>query len=168
MHFGKFRRAFGIIGAVAVGSVILGRLSRRDGAEVTRRTRVALDKSPEQEVTDTYRSTNGNTQVTITASPAQKVAGFKGDPALQQTADAIQQSGDETAGKSKADVKPMNDVMRFDDIPEDTECRKVTTEMEIKSGGKKSESKAEAKADSKSTNVSIMCQMGADWKPASA
>ena len=69
MHFGKFRRAFGIIGAVAVGSVILGRLSRRDGAEVTRRTRVALDKSPDQEVTDTYRTPNGNTQVTITAGP---------------------------------------------------------------------------------------------------
>lgn len=55
MHFGRFRRTFGIIGAVAVGSVILGRLSRRDGAEVTRRTRVALDKDPNQEVIDTYR-----------------------------------------------------------------------------------------------------------------
>ena len=85
MHFGKFRRAFGIIGAVAVGTVILGRLSRRDGAEVTRRTRVALDKSPDQEVTDTYRTPNGNTQVTITAGPAQKAAGFKGDPVLRQT-----------------------------------------------------------------------------------
>ena len=163
MHFGKFRRAFGIIGAVAVGSVILGRLSRRDGAEVTRRTRVALDKSPDQEVTDTYRTPNGNTQVTITAGPAQKVAGFKGDPVLRQTADAIQQSSDVSAGKGKADAMPMNDVMRIDEIPEDTQCRKVTTQMETKSGGKKSESKD----DSKSTNVSILCQMGADWKPAS-
>ena len=34
---------------------------------------------------------------------------------------------------------PMNDVMRIDEIPEDTQCRKVTTQMETKSGGKKSE-----------------------------
>jgi hypothetical protein len=164
MHFGKFRRAFGIIGAVGVGAVILGRLNRRDGAEVTRRTRVALDTSPDQEVVDTYRTPNGNTQVTITASPAQKAAGFRGDPVLQQTADTVQQGSDEPGRKGKTDTKPMNDVMRIDEIPEDTRCRKVTTEMEVKSGGKKSE----AKEDSKSTNVSIMCQMGADWKPASA
>ena len=157
MHFGKFRRAFGIIGAVAVGTVILGRLSRRDGAEVTRRTRVALDKSPDQEVTDTYRTPNGNTQVTITAGPAQKAAGFKGDPVLRQTADAIQQSSDVSAGKGKADAMPMNDVMRIDEIPEDTQCRKVTTQMETKSGGKKSESKD----DSKSTNV----RSCARWAP---
>jgi hypothetical protein len=164
LHFGKFRRAFGIIGAVAVGAVILGRLNRRDGAEVTRRTRVALDQSPDQEVIDTYRTTNGNTQVTITAGPAQKVSGFKGDPVLRQTADTIQQGSDESGGMGKAEATPMNDVMRIDEIPEDTQCRKVTTEMETTSGGKKSESKA----DSKSTNVSILCQMGADWKPASA
>ena len=36
--------------------------------------------------------------------------------------------------------------------------------MEIKSGGKK----AESKIDSKTTNVSILCQMGGEWKPASA
>ena len=87
-----------------------------------------------------------------------------GDPVLRQTADAIQQSSDVSAGKGKADAMPMNDVMRIDEIPEDTQCRKVTTQMETKSGGKKSESKD----DSKSTNVSILCQMGADWKPASA
>jgi len=144
--------------------VILGRLGRRDGAEVTRRTRVALDRTPDQEVTDTYRTSNGNTQVTITAGPAQNAAGFKGDPVLRQTADAIQQGSDESSGKGKSETKPMNDVMRIDEIPDDTRCRKVTTEMEIKSAGKKSESKE----DSKSTNVSIMCQMGADWKPASA
>ena len=80
MHFGKFRRTFGIIGAVAVGGVILGRLSRRDGAEVTRRTRVVLDKDPNQEVFDTYKTTDGNKQVTITAGPAQKVADIKDDP----------------------------------------------------------------------------------------
>jgi hypothetical protein len=92
------------------------------------------------------------------------VAGFKSDPVLRQTADTIQQSGEESAGKDKAEAKAMNDVLRIDEIPEDTQCRKVTTEMETNGGGKKSESKA----DSKSTNVSILCQMGADWKPASA
>src|SRR6476620_7340157 len=74
LHFGKFRRAFGVIGAVAVGGVILGRLSRRDGVEVTRRTRVVLDKGPKQEVSDTYKTTDGNKQVTITAGPSQKAA----------------------------------------------------------------------------------------------
>ena len=169
MHFGKFRRAFGIIGAVAVGGVILGRLSRRDGAEVTRRTRVVLDRSPDQEVIDTYRTTDGNKQVTITAGPTQRASDIKDDPVLRTTADTIQQTSGETGGKNKSDVKPEADVVRVDKLPEDAQCRKVTTEMETKSGGKKAESrKAEAKSDSKSTNVSILCQMGGEWKPASA
>ena len=166
MHFGKFRRAFGIIGVVAVGGVILGRLSRRDGVEVTRRTRVALDRSPDQEVIDTYRTTDGNKQVTITAAPAQKVSDIKDDPVLRKTADTIQQSSGEVDGKNKAEVKPDADVVRIDQLPEDAQCRKVTTEMEIKSGGRKGQAKTD-KADSKSTNVSILCQMGGEWKPAS-
>jgi hypothetical protein len=186
LHFGKFRRAFGIIGAVAVGGVILGRLSRRDGAEVTRRTRVALDKTPDQEVIDTYRTTDGNNQVTITAGPTQKVADIKDDPALRTTADTIQQTSGETEGKSTerkgsesknseskssaakntADTKPDADVVRIDQLPADAQCRKVTTEMETKSSGKKAD-KAD-KADSKSTNTSILCQMNGEWKPASA
>jgi hypothetical protein len=191
LHFGKFRRAFGIIGAVAVGGVILGRLSRRDGVEVTRRTRVALDKTPDQEVIDTYRTTDGNNQVTITAGPTQKVSDIKDDPTLRTTADTIQQTSGETEGKSteskstesksgesknseskgstaknKADAKPDADVVRIDQLPADAQCRKVTTEMETKSSGKKAD-KAD-KADSKSTNVSILCQMNGEWKPASA
>ena len=164
LHFGKFRRTFGIIGAVAVGGVILGRLSRRDGVEVTRRTRVVLDKDPNQEVIDTYKTTDGNKQVTITAGPAQNVSDIKDDPALRTTADTIQQTNSETAGKNKADAKPDADVVHIDQLPADAQCRKVTTEMETKSGGKK----AESKADSKSTNVSILCQTGGEWKPASA
>ena len=175
LHFGKFRRAFGIIGAVAVGGVILGRLSRRDGAEVTRRTRVALDRDPNQEVVDTYKTTDGSKQVTITAGPAQKASDLKDDPALRTTADTIQQTGSETDGKmaqgnsgsdgkNKADAKPDADVVRIDQVPADAQCRKVTTEMEVKAGGKKTE----AKADSKTSNVSILCQMGGEWKPASA
>jgi hypothetical protein len=177
MHFGKFRRAFGIIGAVAVGGVILGRLSRRDGAEVKRRTRVALDRDPNQEVVDTYKTTDGSKQVTITAGPAQKASDLKDDPALRTTADTIQQTSSETDGKmaqgnsgsdgkNKADAKPDADVVRIDQVPADAQCRKVTTEMEVKAGGKKTD-KAE-KADSKTSNVSILCQMGGEWKPASA
>ena len=164
VHFGKFHRTFGIIGAVAVGGIILGRLSRRDGVEVTRRTRVVLDKSPDQEVIDTYRTTDGNKQVTITAGPAQNVSDIKDDPALRTTADTIQQTSNETAGKNKADAKPEADVVRIDQLPADAQCRKVTTEMETKTGAKK----AASKADSKSTNVSILCQSGGEWKPASA
>lgn len=125
---------------------------------------MALDQSPDQEVIDTYRTTDGNKQVTITAGPAQKVSDIKDDPVLRTTADTIQQTGGATDGKNKADVKPDADVVRVDQLPEDARCRKVTTQMEIKSGGKK----AESKADSTSTNVSILCQMGGEWKPASA
>jgi hypothetical protein len=173
LHFGKFRRAFGVIGAVAVGGVILGRLSRRDGVEVTRRTRVVLDKDPNQEVSDTYKTTDGNKQVTITAGPSQKAADFKDDPVLRTTADTMQEtSGDvdnkiaENKSKSdtkKAESKPDGDVVRIDQVPADAQCRKVTTEMEAKSAGKK----AASKEDSKTTNVSILCQMGGEWKPAS-
>ena len=164
LHFGKFRRTFGIIGAVAVGGVILGRLSRREGAEVTRRTRVVLDKDPNQEVSDTYKTTDGNKQVTITAGPAQKVSDVKDDPVLRKTADTIQQTSGQMDAKNKADTKPDADVVRIDQVPADTTCRKVTTEMEIKSGGKK----AESKVDTKTTNELILCHMNGEWKPASA
>jgi hypothetical protein len=173
LHFGKFRRAFGIIGAVAVGGVILGRLNRREGAEVTRRTRVVLDKDPNQEVSDTYKSSDGNKQFTITAGPAQRAADLKDDPALRTTADTMQEtSGDLdnkiAEGKSKPDAKKAEnksdgEVVRIDQVPVDAQCRKVTTELETKSTGKKGASKE----DSKTTNISILCQMGGEWKPAS-
>jgi hypothetical protein len=164
MHFGKFRRAFGIIGAVAVGSVILGRLSRREGAEVTRRTRVVLDRDPNQEVVDTYRTADGSKEVTITAGPAQRMTDFKDDPALRQTAEVVQQGNEPAAkGRSRSEIKAESDVVKLDQLPEDAQCRKVTTEMEIKSARKK----AEPTADSKAANVSILCHVGDDWKPAS-
>ena len=46
MPFGRVHRTFGIIGAVAVGGIILGRMSRRDGVEVTRRTKVVARQGP--------------------------------------------------------------------------------------------------------------------------
>jgi hypothetical protein len=111
---------------------------------------------------------------TITAGPAQKAADIKDDPALRTTADTMQQtSGDIdnkiAEGKSKPDAKNKaagkvdNEVVRIDQVPADAQCRKVTTAMETKSTGKK----AAPKEDNKTTNVSILCQMGGEWKPAS-
>jgi hypothetical protein len=93
---------------------------------------------------------------------------------LRTTADTMQQtSGDidnkvadgktRPDAKSKTENKADGEVVRIDQLPVDAQCRKVTTEMEVKSNGKK----AESKADSKTTNVSILCQMGGEWKPAS-
>jgi hypothetical protein len=166
MHFGKFRRAFGVLGAVVVGSVILGRLNRREGAEVTRRTKVVLERDPDQEVQDTYRTPDGSKEVTITAGPTQKAATFKDDPVLQATADSLQQASDSDSGKGKAksDTLQANEVVKVNELPEDANCRKVTTEMELKSTGKK---KAEPTADSKTTNVAILCHAAGEWKPAS-
>ena len=162
VHFGKFRRTFGVIGAVAVGSVILGRLSRRDGTEVTRRTRVMLDREPNTEVSDVYQTTDGNKQVVISAGPAQKPSEFKGDPALQQTSDFVGSAGTASAGKGKATAKAENDVIKIDQLAQDSQCRKVTTEMEVK-GGKK----ASSAGDAKTTNVAILCQTAGEWKPVS-
>ena len=43
-------------------------------------------------------------------------------------------------------MKPDSDVLRIDQLPEDTQCRKVTTEMEIKSGGKKTNPRSTPRA----------------------
>lgn len=169
MHFGKFRRTFGVIGAIAVGSVILHRLNRRDGVEVTRRTRVVLDKDPNQEVTDIYQTPDGSKQVTITAGPTQKVSNFRDDPALQATADSIQQGNSAESGKSKgkSDTMSASEVVKVDQLPPDADCRKVTMEMEVKSTGKSKKKAEQQSADTKSTNVSVLCNAGGEWKPAS-
>lgn len=169
MHFGKFRRTFGIIGAIAVGSVILHRLSRREGAEVTRRTRVVLDRDPNQEVTDVYRTPDGSKQVTITAGPTQKAASFRDDPALQATAESLQQGSSAESGKSKgrSDTLSVSEVVKVDQLPEDASCRKVTMEMEVKSTGKAKKKAEQPAGDSKTTNISVLCNTGGEWKPAS-
>jgi hypothetical protein len=166
MHFGKFRRAFGVLGAVVVGSVILTRLNRREGAEVTRRTRVVLDRDPDQQVQDVYRTPDGSKEVTITAGPTQKVSSFKDDPALQATADTLQQASDSdtSKGKVQSDTLQASEIVKIGALPEDTGCRKVTTEMEIKSTGRR---KAEPTGDSRTTNVAILCHSAGAWKPAS-
>jgi|RhiMethySRZTD1v2_1073278.scaffolds.fasta_scaffold03924_2 hypothetical protein len=169
MHFGKFRRTFGIIGAVAVGSVILHRLNRREGVEVTRRTRVVLDKDPNQEVTDVYRTPDGSKQVTITAGPTQKVSNFRDDPALQATAESIQQGNSSESGKSKgkSDTLSASEVVKVDQLPGDADCRRVTMQMEVKSAAKGRKKAEQQSDDGKTTNVSVLCNTGGEWKPAS-
>jgi hypothetical protein len=195
MPFGRMHRTFGILGAVVVGSIILGRLSRRDGVEVTRRTKVMLDRDRDREVVETYRTKDGGNQVTITAAPVQRVSDIKDDPVLKQTADTAKHATEEAQAekqnaRSKNTTKLEGEFLKVDTLPPETQCRKVTTEFELKTaakrGGKKEERRAnsqgpDARADSqggsnksqtsdnKSSNTSILCQTtGGEWKPASA
>ena len=68
-------------------------MSRRDGVEVTRRTKVVLDKDRDREVVDTYQTKDGGNRVTITAAPVQRISDIKDDPVLKQTADTAKQAG---------------------------------------------------------------------------
>jgi hypothetical protein len=174
LPFGRVHRTFGIIGAVAVGAIILGRMSRRDGVEVTRRTKVVLDRDRDREVVETYRTRDGGDRVTITAAPVQHVSDLKDDPVLKQTAETAKQASSENpGGKSEkraakgknATTSLDNEFVKVDQLPPDTQCRKVTTELEAKPGKKGSKQAS----DSKSSNTSILCQTsGGEWKPASA
>jgi hypothetical protein len=166
LPFGRAHRTFGIIGAVAVGAVILGRMSQRDGVEVTRRTRVVLDRDRDREVVETYQTKDGGNRVTITAAPVQRVSDIKDDPALKQTADTAKQAtADKQANKSNKETTSLDsEFLKVDQLPPDTQCRKVTTEMENKNAKKG----AKQLSDSKSSNTSILCQTsGGQWKPAS-
>jgi hypothetical protein len=166
LPFGRAHRTFGIIGAVAVGAVILGRMSQRDGVEVTRRTRVVLDRDRDREVVETYQTKDGGNRVTITAAPVQRVSDIKDDPALKQTADTAKQAaaGKQANKGSKETTSLDSEFLKVDQLPPDTQCRKVTTEMENKTAKKG----AKQLSDSKSSNTSILCQTsGGQWKPAS-
>jgi len=166
LPFGRVHRTFGIIGAVAVGTIILGRMSRRDGVEVTRRTKVALDRDRDREVVETYQTKDGGNRVTITAAPVQRVSDIKEDPVLKQTADTARQAGAEKqANKGKKETTTLDsEFVKVDQLPPDAQCRKVTTELENKNAKKG----AKQLSDSKSSNTSILCQTsGGTWKPAS-
>ena len=167
LPFGRVHRTFGIIGAVAVGTIILGRMSRRDGVEVTRRTKVVLDRDRDREVVETYQTRDGGNRVTITAAPVQRVSDIKDDPVLKQTADTAKQAGaaEKQAGKGKKEATTLdNEFVKVDQLPPDAQCRKVTTELEDKNAKKG----AKQLSDSKSSNTSILCQTsGGAWKPAS-
>lgn len=62
-------------------------------------------------------------------------------------------------------VKPVADadLVRMSEIPPDTQCRKVTTELEIR------KKKGQETADQKDANTAIFCQTApGEWKPAQA
>lgn len=160
LAYGKFRRAFGVVAVVAVGSVILGRLHERDRREVARRAKVTLERDPQDRVVDTYTTKDGSRQVTITAHPTQTVGDIKDDPILKQT----------TASAQEGATKEQNtDTVKVADLPPDTQCRKVTTEYELKTPPKKNAQTSNTQTgDDKSANTSILCRTSAtEWKPAS-
>lgn len=83
-------RTLGIIGAVAVGAVILHKLSVNDRREVARRARVVVERDQDQRVVDNYRTKDGRQEVTMTAEPVQKASEFVDDPALQKMSEIDQ------------------------------------------------------------------------------
>lgn len=182
MPFGRVHRTFGILGAVVIGGVILGRMSQRDGVEVTRRTKAVVDRDRDREVVETYQTKDGGNQVTITAAPVQRVSDIKDDPVLKQTADTAKQAsaeGEKGAPKNKkakgkdtkSEAALESEFLKVDQLPPDTQCRKVTTQLETKpqKGAKQQQAGGENSAANKTSNTSILCQTtGGEWKPASA
>jgi hypothetical protein len=192
---GPFRKAFGVVAAVAVGVVIFEHLSRHERREVARRARVVVEKDPDQRVTDTYTSKDGKKQVTIIAEPTQKASDLKNDPAILVVADkvvapddhpkgAAPPSGfaaDATGGATATDTPPAappraeakqaapaakpvadEELVRIGEIPPDTQCRKVTTQLELR------KKKDQTEGAETNTNTAIFCQTApGQWKPAS-
>lgn len=188
---GSFRSAFGVVAAVAVGAVIFESLSRHERREVARRAKRVVAKDPDQRVTDTYTSKDGKKQVTIVAEPTQKAADLKNDPAILVVSDKVVAAEGKPAGaagfaaadasgstdapsaalppsgadkKETTAAKPVVDeeVVRISEVPPDTQCRKVTTELELR------KKKDQATPDEKNSNTAIFCQTApGEWKPAS-
>ena len=171
-------RTLGIVGAATVGAVILHRLGARDRGEVARRARGVVTRDPNDRVVDTYRSPDGGHQVTMTADPVRKAAEFKDDPALQKitdTDDQISSAGNtqgmpttdpKVTAKGKEKAPPEKELVKLSELPEDTSCRRVTTEYEAKAQANR---KAKTTAEAKESNTAIMCQTsGGEWKPAGA
>lgn len=188
---GPFRKAFGVVAAVAVGVVIFEHLSRHERREVARRARVVVEKDPDQRVSDTYTSKDGKKQVTIVAEPTQTASDLKNDPAILVMADTVVTPGGASdapppsgfaadasrgsatdvphvappvAAKPAPAAKPVADeeLVRIGEIPPDTQCRKVTTELELR------KKKDQTEGAEKSTNTAIFCQTApGQWKPAS-
>lgn len=187
---GPFRKAFGVVAAVAVGVIIFEHLSRHERREVARRARVVVAKDPDQRVSDTYTSKDGKKQVTIVAEATQTASDLKNDPAILVAADTVvaPQAASPPSGLASDSSKgtatdapptavpstetkpaapaasPVHDeeIVRIGAIPPDTQCRKVTTELELR------KKKDQETADETSTNTAIFCQTApGEWKPAS-
>lgn len=70
-----------------------------------------------------------------------------------------------TEKTAKPAAKPVVDeeVVRISEIPPDTQCRRVTTELELR------KKKGQETADEKNSNTAIFCQTApGEWKPAAA
>lgn len=175
-----FGRTLGIIGAVAVGAVILHRLSVNDRREVARRARVVVERDQNERVVDTYKTKDGMHQVTVTADPVQRASDFVDDPALQKyedakasgpeaKAEAKGKSGGKTTSTAMATASDQTELVKITELPPETDCRRVTTELESKPAAAKGKPQPTVTEASKQTNVSIMCKMDqATWKPAGA
>ena len=96
---------------------------------------------------------------------------IKDDPVLRQTAETAEKATAENKKQSSASTKSKkegttsldSEFVKVDQLPPDTQCRKVTTELEAKP--KKG---AKQTADAKSSNTSILCRTSSgEWKPAS-
>ncbi len=183
---GPFRTAFGVVAAVAVGAVIFEALTTHERREVARRAKVVVAKDPEQRVSDTYTSKDGKKQVTIVAEPMQKASDLKNDPAILVAADKVvapdAKGGDTNLASdtskatdaapppadqkaSQPAAKPVVDeeVVKIAEIPPDTQCRKVTTELQLR------KKKGQEAADETNSNTAIFCQTApGKWKPAAA
>ena len=94
---GKFRGAFGVVAAVAVGSAILGALSQSERREVARRAKTVVAKDPDQRVTDTYTSKDGTKQVTIVAEAGPKRSAIASRCPSANNADAAMRQGSRAA-----------------------------------------------------------------------
>lgn len=105
-------RTLGIIGAVAVGAVILHKLSVNDRREVARRARVVVERDPDQRVVDNYRSKDGRHEVTMTAEPVQKASDFVDDPALQKMSEIKPDNVATAKGAGKVKQEPEDEVIR--------------------------------------------------------
>jgi len=72
--------------------------------------------------------------------------------------------GDGKAPAPAPAARPAADaeIVRIHEIPPDTQCRKVTTQLELR------KTKGQADADETTTNTAIFCQTApGEWKPAS-
>lgn len=176
-----FGRALGIIGAVAVGAVILNRLSVYDRREVARRARYVVEKDQNERVVDTYKSKDGLHQVTVTAEPVQKASDFVDDPALQKIDEAkapapapeakapdAKSKGNAKTATTTATATEQTDLVKLTELPPETDCRRVTTELESKAQPVKGKPQPTV-TEAKQTNTSIMCKTDpTTWKPAGA
>jgi hypothetical protein len=152
----EFRRVLGVVAVATVGAAILGRFSDRERREISLRAKRVVMTDPDREVVESYEVKNKKRNVTIRAFPAAPPSSFKDDPALNAP------EVPETPGKKKQAAKADDGSVQIDQVPANTQCRRVQTEVaEIGSTGTKSDAPPAAE-----TNVAIVCEMTqGDWKP---